>query len=95
MQSFPDWWSFSGTSRHPIRQIGNAVPPILGAAIGSFLLEKVFNKQHLPRREVWEKLGQQHLLTAEDEKTAALQPRAQRALHFAHEETPSHAEVQL
>ena len=42
MQTFPDWWGFSGTSRHPIRQIGNAVPPVLAAAIGSYVKEQIF-----------------------------------------------------
>src|SRR5262249_576741 len=33
IQTFPDWWAFSGTSRHPIRQVGNAVFPLLAAAV--------------------------------------------------------------
>ena len=68
MQSFPDWWGFFGTSRHPIRQIGNAVPPILAAAIGSFIRQNIFGEEPVPRREIWQALGQQHLLNAEDEK---------------------------
>ena len=68
MQSFPDWWEFSGTSRHPIRQIGNAVPPILAAAIGSFIRERIFGERPIPRREIWQALGQHHLLEAEDER---------------------------
>ncbi|WP_110515755.1 DNA cytosine methyltransferase [Herpetosiphon llansteffanensis] len=68
MQSFPDWWGFSGTSRHPIRQIGNAVPPILAAAIGSFICENIFKQKPLDRHTIWKKLGQEHLLTTEDSK---------------------------
>jgi DNA (cytosine-5)-methyltransferase 1 len=42
IQSFPDWWWFSGTSRHPIRQVGNAVPSLLGGAIGTSILKQIF-----------------------------------------------------
>lgn len=48
MQSFPDFWAFSGTSRHPIRQVGNAVPPILGAVIASNLLKEAFGVVDVP-----------------------------------------------
>jgi DNA (cytosine-5)-methyltransferase 1 len=75
MQSFPDWWGFSGTSRHPIRQIGNAVPPILGAAIGSFILREVFKEMPPSREEVWKRLGQQHLLVREAERIATQQDK--------------------
>ncbi len=43
MQCFPDWWWFSGTSRHPIRQIGNAVPSLLGYAVGRAILSDIFH----------------------------------------------------
>ena len=42
MQTFPDWWAFSGTSRHPIRQVGNAVPPLLAAVVGREIMEQFF-----------------------------------------------------
>jgi DNA (cytosine-5)-methyltransferase 1 len=72
MQSFPDWWGFSGTSRHPIRQIGNAVPPILAGAIGTYLLENIFRVTPPTREEIWRRLSQDHLLDAEQEKVNAL-----------------------
>jgi DNA (cytosine-5)-methyltransferase 1 len=68
MQTFPDWWGFSGTSRHPIRQIGNAVPPVLAATIGAFLIEDIYGEVTPSRETVWQKLGQQHLLDAEKTK---------------------------
>jgi len=48
LQSFPDYWEFTGTSRHPIRQVGNAVPPVFAAAIGAHLLKEVFDCNDVP-----------------------------------------------
>ncbi|MBI2682885.1 MAG: DNA cytosine methyltransferase [Acidobacteriales bacterium] len=42
IQTFPDWWEFSGTGRHVIRQVGNAVPPLFAALLGSYILECIF-----------------------------------------------------
>lgn len=38
LQTFPDSFRFAGTRSHQFHQIGNAVPPALGEAIGSALL---------------------------------------------------------
>ncbi|WP_169008023.1 DNA cytosine methyltransferase [Faecalispora jeddahensis] len=48
IQTFPDFWAFSGTSRHPIRQVGNAVPPVFGAVIGSHILKEFFEDPDAP-----------------------------------------------
>lgn len=61
MQTFPDWWAFSGTSRHPIRQVGNAVPPILAAMIGRELMSEFFGGNRKSLRAVVNLLGQEHL----------------------------------
>lgn len=61
MQTFPDWWAFSGTSRHPIRQVGNAVPPVLAAVIGREVLNKFFNKRKRSFKQILTLLGQEHL----------------------------------
>lgn len=34
LQGFPDWWQFMGGKDSAARQIGNAVPPVVGQAIG-------------------------------------------------------------
>jgi DNA (cytosine-5)-methyltransferase 1 len=58
LQTFPDFWEFTGTSRHPIRQVGNAVPPIFAAAIGAHLLREVFDATETPDYdEILDRLG--------------------------------------
>jgi DNA (cytosine-5)-methyltransferase 1 len=61
LQTFPDWWAFSGTSRHPIRQVGNAVPPLLAAAVGNEIREQIFFAGREPLDNILQSLGQQHL----------------------------------
>jgi len=34
IQTFPDWFRFAGEPSHRFRQVGNAVPPALGEAVG-------------------------------------------------------------
>ncbi|MBB3658414.1 DNA (cytosine-5)-methyltransferase 1 [Rhizobium sp. BK650] len=34
LQGFPDWWDFAGGKDSKARQVGNAVPPVIGKAIG-------------------------------------------------------------
>ena len=43
LQSFPDWYFFTGKLRKQYRQIGNAVPPTLAFEIGK-VLKKYFKK---------------------------------------------------
>jgi DNA (cytosine-5)-methyltransferase 1 len=65
LQSFPDYWEFTGTSRHPIRQVGNAVPPVFAAVIGSHLLKEVFNADDTPDyNEILDSLGLDYLKPA-------------------------------
>lgn len=66
MQCFPDWWEFSGKGRHPIRQIGNAVPTLLGAAIGSKVLEKIFLATPPSFTALLEGLDQTHLFNDQE-----------------------------
>jgi DNA (cytosine-5)-methyltransferase 1 len=39
LQSFPDGFKFAGAMNASFRQIGNAVPPMLGLAVGRSLME--------------------------------------------------------
>lgn len=61
IQTFPDWWDFSGTSRHPIRQVGNAVPPLLAAIVGREIAYKFFNKKRKKLSEIVKILDLEHL----------------------------------
>ena len=45
IQTFPDFWEFSGTSRHPIRQVGNAVPPLFAAQLGAHIRQYLFSEK--------------------------------------------------
>ena len=62
IQTFPDYWVFSGTSRHPIRQVGNAIPPVFAAVIGANLLREVFGVKDAPNyTEIIKRLGLDYL----------------------------------
>lgn len=44
LQAFPDWFEFSGSKTEQYVQVGNAVPPLLGRAIGEHLLALIQNQ---------------------------------------------------
>lgn len=66
MQTFPDWWRFSGSGRHPIRQVGNAVPPLLAALVGKHVLHQYFNRRVRGYREIIQYLSLDHLFSEAD-----------------------------
>ena len=43
IQSFPDWYFFTGNTRNQLKQIGNAVPPILGGVFAQAFKETLDN----------------------------------------------------
>lgn len=47
IQSFPDWFRFAGFRSHRLRQIGNAVPPLLGRAIAALIMAQWRSHQGL------------------------------------------------
>ena len=45
LQAFPDWFEFSGSKTDQYVQVGNAVPPLLGKAIGKQLMRLITIQQ--------------------------------------------------
>jgi DNA (cytosine-5)-methyltransferase 1 len=60
IQSFPDWFRFHRTKWHGFRQVGNAVPPLLGRHLGR-AIATVLGAQIVRPTEVWT-LGEESLL---------------------------------
>ncbi|MGU0056081.1 DNA cytosine methyltransferase [Enterobacter hormaechei] len=44
LQTFPDYFVFTGSSTNQARQIGNAVPPMLGKTLISHIISQLKNK---------------------------------------------------
>lgn len=62
VQTFPDFWAFSGTSRHPIRQVGNAVPPLFAAQLAAHIRKHLFDDAiNLTYKEAISYLGLDYL----------------------------------
>ena len=45
LQSFPDWFAFSGSRGAQFRQIGNAVPPLLAMSIAKHLKKTISDQK--------------------------------------------------
>jgi DNA (cytosine-5)-methyltransferase 1 len=60
LHSFPDWFRPQVTKWHGFRQIGNAVAPLVGAAVGRSVVEKLDIAPFKPNEPV--SLGDPHLL---------------------------------
>jgi DNA (cytosine-5)-methyltransferase 1 len=52
LHSFPDWFRFNETKWHGARQIGYAVPPLLGRAVASEILRALGKKPSRPRGSI-------------------------------------------
>lgn len=59
LHSYPDWFRFHRTIWHGFRQIGNSVPPLLGRAVGSAIINALGVTPAKPTRSV--ALGPQEL----------------------------------
>lgn len=56
IQTFPDDWVFYGSTASKYRQIGNAVPVLLGKAIGEYLYQ-IVKGDRVQGREIFEQLS--------------------------------------
>ena len=56
IQTFPDDWVFYGSTASKYRQIGNAVPVLLGEAIGQYLYQ-IIKGDRVQGREIFEQLS--------------------------------------
>jgi len=56
IQTFPDDWVFYGSTASKYRQIGNAVPVLLGKAIGEYLYQ-IIKGDRVQGREIFEQLS--------------------------------------
>lgn len=52
LHSFPDWFSFNTAKWHALREIGNAVPPRLAAAVAGTVIEALGAGRSLPTRVI-------------------------------------------
>lgn len=50
LHSFPDWFSFNTAKWHALREIGNAVPPRLAAAVADTVIDALGAERILPTR---------------------------------------------
>lgn len=57
IQTFPDWFRFAGTPSHAFRQIGEAVPPLFGKAIGRAILSAFNSTERSSSRPVTTELA--------------------------------------
>ncbi len=61
LHSYPDWFRLHATKWHGFRQIGNSVPPLLGRAVASCVIQALGIEPHKPNKAI--KLNDQSLLT--------------------------------
>lgn len=52
LHSFPDWFRFHSTKWHGFRQIGNSVPPLLGRAVASSIMEALGKLPSKPNSKI-------------------------------------------
>ena len=52
LQSFPDWFEFSGAEGRQFNQVGNAVPPLLAKAVALSVLQYLNSDHRLTKKEI-------------------------------------------
>lgn len=69
LHSFPDWFRFHPTKWHGARQIGNAVPPLLGRAVAAKLMQAMGKTPERPDQRI--ALGSETLLAMDMQQASA------------------------
>jgi DNA (cytosine-5)-methyltransferase 1 len=69
LHSIPDWFQLHATKWHGFRQIGNAVAPLFGRAVGESLVAALHVRPAVPRRKL--SLGDPRLLSMTMSEAAA------------------------
>ena len=69
LHSYPDWFRFHKTKWHGMRQIGNSVPPYLGQAVASSVIEALGVKPNRPTKVL--KTGNAILISSNMAQAAA------------------------
>lgn len=69
LHSYPDWFRLHATKWHGFRQIGNSVPPLLGRAVASSVIEALSIEPSKPLEKI--ELGDASLLTMNMGQAAA------------------------
>ncbi|NJL02173.1 MAG: DNA cytosine methyltransferase [Spirulinaceae cyanobacterium SM2_1_0] len=60
LHSFPDWFCFHATKWHGFREVGNAVPPLLGRVVGQQIMAALGQTPQKPEGVI--ALGDRQLL---------------------------------
>ncbi len=80
LQGFPDWWEFVGGKDSSARQVGNAVPPVIGQAMGlavrGALTQQRFDYRELLMRQLCSDERALAVTDGLETSTAPLRPRA-------------------
>jgi DNA (cytosine-5)-methyltransferase 1 len=69
LHTFPDWFRLHSTKWHGFRQVGNAVPPLLGRAVGASIIKALALAPQKPA-DAWD-LGDRSLLELDMSGAAA------------------------
>jgi DNA (cytosine-5)-methyltransferase 1 len=81
VQSFPDWYRFAGFRTSALRQIGEAVPPFVGTALGRKILEFIGDPRNTSSRRPKAALYDKHLKVRKALKTWYSKEAESNSLH--------------
>ena len=83
LQSFPDWFEFSGSWTSVATQIGNAIPPLFMAQLGQHIQQYATGKRHETTHGRW--------LGLQSTQSNGLSPALQKTLAYLDQKTYAYA----